>query len=1085
MTVKIISGQRSEDLLGYLVDWLRDIPDDEFEADHVIVPNMGIREWLRSELPAHLGCSAAGGDGVVANVDFVFTDWLNGVARSHGEDDLDARWNLDRLPWAVLRVLNQTPDLLPGSTPPDQQLSRARHVADLFDRYVAHRPEMVRAWLTSDGAGDHDGTEEKAPLADEHHWQPELFRAVRAEIGAPSWAELLPDLPDRLAEQAAKGSLPRRIAIFGLGTITPTQAEVIAALGHHLDVLLLARLSSGSTAGRHPLTRAWGGSIGPTVALLDSLGDVERLEPIPDNDPSLLARVQTAIDLDLERPASPESFGPVGDGTIQVHACHGATRQVEALRDALLHLVAADPTLTARDVLVVCPDLPRFAPIIQPVLAEVLERPGMPVALADRSLARLTPVAAAVDALFRFSSGRSDVGDLLALLGQPAVAAASGLAGHLEVLDRWFEELNVRWGLDAGHRTRWGYPDDLDQGTWSTAVDRLLAGVLVPAPEPVLVVGDLVPHDDVGEIEVAGLLARFIDRLRWFTSMCAERRPLDEWCDVVAELADGLIAVDESDGGQVRDLRRLLDDLRLDVPTAYGVSISARDMGVLLTARLGTQANATRLRTGRVTVASPQPLRGVPARVVAIVGFDDQAVRAPAADGDDILVLRPRAGERDRLLDHRRELLDLVMAAREHLIITYDGRDVISGQVVPRTGHLVRLLDAVRAEAEATGGGHLPLVVQHSRHLADGDNLQPGVGEASRLVDDRPWTHDPNAARILQAMHRSEADARAASWAVPALVGDQIALDQLVNGVGFPSRTLLRDRLGISIPGDDEAPSTEVDLWPSGLALWGLGDDLLLRRLSGGTTDAWRDHHRRLGGLPPGDLGESALDVVEAEVDLLLGRADLRLPLPTDHRSVEVAVDGTVIRATVPVDSDQLPHLRFTRWHPYLRVAPWLHLAVATLAEPDVDWTAVLAARAELNKKTGPVAFHLHLRAVDGDRRPSATRILEASLDLNRRARSEAIPFFRRYSWSLLSGRSASAIREDLESDIQDHWTNWLHGDVDATLLEGDVDPDHPADVGLPAGGFRAHRYARLLHDTWTATVEESTPPTDDAESGR
>ena len=50
---------------------------------------------------------------------------------------------------------------------------------------------------------------------------------------------------------------------------------------------------------------------------------------------------------------------------IQIHACHGRARQVEVLRDAILHLLADDPTLEPRDVIVMCPDIETFAPLIQ------------------------------------------------------------------------------------------------------------------------------------------------------------------------------------------------------------------------------------------------------------------------------------------------------------------------------------------------------------------------------------------------------------------------------------------------------------------------------------------------------------------------------------------------------------------------------------------------------------------------------------------------------------------------------------------------------------------------------------------------
>ena len=45
------------------------------------------------------------------------------------------------------------------------------------------------------------------------------------------------------------------------------------------------------------------------------------------------------------------------DDSIRVHSCHGRGRQVEVLRDAVLHLLADDPTLEPRDVIVMCPDI--------------------------------------------------------------------------------------------------------------------------------------------------------------------------------------------------------------------------------------------------------------------------------------------------------------------------------------------------------------------------------------------------------------------------------------------------------------------------------------------------------------------------------------------------------------------------------------------------------------------------------------------------------------------------------------------------------------------------------------------------------
>ena len=45
------------------------------------------------------------------------------------------------------------------------------------------------------------------------------------------------------------------------------------------------------------------------------------------------------------------------DDSLRAHSCHGRARQVEVVREAVLHLLAADPTLEPRDVIIMCPDI--------------------------------------------------------------------------------------------------------------------------------------------------------------------------------------------------------------------------------------------------------------------------------------------------------------------------------------------------------------------------------------------------------------------------------------------------------------------------------------------------------------------------------------------------------------------------------------------------------------------------------------------------------------------------------------------------------------------------------------------------------
>ena len=87
-----------------------------------------------------------------------------------------------------------------------------------------------------------------------------------------------------------------------------------------------------------------------------------------------------------------------GDRSVQVHACHGAARQVDVLREVLLGMLEADPTLEPRDILVMCPDIETYAPLITAGfgLGDLVDG-GHPahrlrVRLADRSLAQTNPL---------------------------------------------------------------------------------------------------------------------------------------------------------------------------------------------------------------------------------------------------------------------------------------------------------------------------------------------------------------------------------------------------------------------------------------------------------------------------------------------------------------------------------------------------------------------------------------------------------------------------------------------------------------------------------------------------------------------
>ena len=131
------------------------------------------------------------------------------LARATGNDPKADPWLPERAVWPLMEVVEQhfdEPWLAPladhirNSGPPDEarrdaepleRFSIVRHVADLFDRYAVHRPDMLQRWAAGRG---------RTP--DEAAWQVELWRLLRARIDRPSPAERLESACARAAGRA-------------------------------------------------------------------------------------------------------------------------------------------------------------------------------------------------------------------------------------------------------------------------------------------------------------------------------------------------------------------------------------------------------------------------------------------------------------------------------------------------------------------------------------------------------------------------------------------------------------------------------------------------------------------------------------------------------------------------------------------------------------------------------------------------------------------------------------------------------------------------------------------------------------------
>ncbi|MBW0273500.1 exodeoxyribonuclease V subunit gamma [Nocardia sp. MH4] len=1021
MPLHLHRAERADALADGLGRVLADAPVDPFTTEVVAVPAKGVERWLAQRLSGVLGVAGAG-DGVAANIAFPAPTALVAevLAAASGVAPADDPWAGQRLVWTLLGVLDEVVEQpwaavlarhlgLPGAGHRvGRRYATAAHLAVLFDSYAAQRPQLILDWARgadTDGAG--------GPVPEDLAWQPLLWRALRAAVGSPSPAERLAAACARLRAAPDSVDLPARLSLFGLTRLPADQLAVLVALAEHRDVhLWLAHPSPAmwtALSAADPVTRLHGEVDAPVVTrsadhtadlvrhpLLAGLArDVRelqrRLNPLLHStihlpgtraDATLLGIVQAAI-----RDDQVPGPGAAADGSVELHACHGPARQVEVLRDLLLTTFAADPDLQPRDVLIMCPDVEAYAPLVRAAfghrgtgavdLPVEGEHPAhqLRVRLADRGRAVTNPMLAVVIELLELADGRVTVTQVLDLAASETVRRRCGFDDDdIERLREWAAESGARWGIGQRQREAFGLAD-FAQNTLNAAVDRILLGVTADES------GDdwldlALPLDDVdsNDVDLAGRFAEFVDRLAVCLRDLRGPRPAAEWTAVLLRAVDLLTDVPDAHSWIRTEARR---EIVAATEHAGRTPLRLADVAVLLTGRLAGGPGRANFRTGELTVCTLVPMRSVPHRVVILLGLDDDVFpRTGSVDGDDLLARDPLVGERDARSEDRQLLLDAIMAAGERLLILHTGADPVTGAARPPAVPVAELLDVLAAHVgpDAMAAVH----VRHPLQAFDRRNFAP----------ERPRSFD------TVALAGARAAARPARPRPPLLTdplppvpqGD-VALAELIAFAEHPVRAFLWQRLGLRVPEEAEDIADQLPIELDGLAKWDLGERMLSARLTGADPAGLRAAEWRRGTLPPFAFGGAVLDEVEGTVDTLVRTA--QPDYEASPRAVDIAVDlggGRTLAGTVPeVRGETLVRTTYSRLAPKHRLAAWVSL-LALAATEDRSWRAISTGRGQFRSR--PVARSV----IVAPEAPAALAVLRELVRLRDEGLCEPLP---------------------------------------------------------------------------------------------
>ncbi|MEO8743156.1 MAG: exodeoxyribonuclease V subunit gamma, partial [Lysobacteraceae bacterium] len=757
------------------------------------------------------------------------------------------------------------------------------------------------------------------------------------------------------------------------------------------------------------------------------------------------------------------------DSSLRIHACHTRLRELEVLRDALLHALSEIPGLKPSEIVVMAPNIQAYVPLLPAVFGEAgLHTGPLPYHIADVAVSRAHPLFNAFARLLDLPQSRLSAPEVIDFLSVPQIALRFGLStGDVEAISGWLQNARVRWALDAPFRTRFDAPEIVEH-TFAWGMDRMLAGYAMgddadEAVQPLcLPDGSVIaPLADVAGTQAAALGAldsALVELARW--CVLGERtQRASAWAARIENLFDDIFRIDPTDRDAVETRAMLLRFIRAlaSEPAESGLDPDL-DFSVvrdLLLAQIAATPERQRFLMGGATFCGMVPQRAIPFRIVAVLGLNDgEFPRASSDGGIDLMMKHPRMGDRDVRSDDRYLFLQTVMSARVALHLSWIGEGVRDGKPRNPAAPLAELLAALDAaaglcasdddaNADAPGSRkRRPWLVRHP--------LQPFDARYFDGSDPALFSYSEEFAEMDVGIVRDDDDASLLATvtqpsATPPHDTATIALHDVLAYFKDPARQFMTQRLKLRLDaldtdglGDTETLEAKVE------AIDNIARRLFMECIAQvepalpTQPPAWL---QLTGLLPPGRLGDMAWESESRKVSVLLDAIKAeplfhdgppqRMALTVPHAIGLYRLAGELRRAYETKAArwilDAFPGKEESALDFKQRIGLFIEWALLRLDDPDGEHAARLCLLCDGKKREFAEAInHWDMRFVDAARSEDKADAIAMIDDLRRRviglfdhwyaAQTNPQSYFPKTSW-IAASKSADTLKTWQGSD--------------------------------------------------------------------
>lgn len=850
MPIHYFLYNRSEEVIPQLSEALN-------KTRNVLRPHFLIRshaetsEWLTRELARE--------SGIAANLHYATPEdlmYLLYVTLTE-EGDLSRMANRESLIWLLHNALGEIETKKVKEYIDKTAMFRlglAQQLAECLDRYQEDVPDLIRAWNENINHSNHP----------DEDWQRALWHSLKnpsehPPITLPEITQIIQDaLNDSEKQERLKDLMP---ALYCIGPLRGSKDfwELINKLSQFIQVNIW-------------MPQPWSQTDSPVLKGLAQYGFTQyrRMSALPE--PNFIPQPETPQTGMLQ--AVQYRMTGVQDNlvvqydkteaNISIQSHYTIDREVQSLYHFLIKCFDANPNLKPSDVSVFCPDVSAYASAVQAHFNQ--GHIDIPFSLFDRSQQYHESPYQALQALLMLDANYFTAEEILGILSYAPIRQRFEITDNLALIRRMLAAANIREGFqgDTALETHFS--------SWLYGLHRLLIGSLLPPGISGPVTFNGVEFFPVDQFE--GEWAREIPKLYQF--VCTLHQWIQER-DKSRSLQEWVVFLNEGTLDRLMDIQSYNSHRYVEmlenwmVAEGEGPTFEFADIRWYILQKLPGMEQGEKSGRGGVQFIHPDPHWIVPSKVVAFLGMN--AAAFPRLDNPLSFDLNPEIRSVGANARDKQAFLQIVLSAREHLYLSYIGRDIHNNAKLPPSALIEELWTIMKPFTPSSSleafCSHHPMHPFSARYQQEADlffyhSIVGGHEADYGIKNNDSGASEPPPIPFPEAGPEWERD-EANRLIVP--------LDRLLAFLTNSAQYFYQNALGVYYSKKEDALPDQEMFVPDTLDNWKILDALLNAKLRGGTILA--RHLKMKGELPLLNVGTHVFAGIEEEANKIIQKMHL------------------------------------------------------------------------------------------------------------------------------------------------------------------------------------------------------------------